>query len=87
MAITGDPDYYHRFGFVSGSRLGVYYDGIPRREASPFVRVKELKVGFLRGVTGIYKDPEGYFVEDAAVDAFDAGFPPKEKKKLPGQLV
>ena len=49
--------------------------------------VKELKVGFLRGVTGIYKDPEGYFVEDAAVDAFDAGFPPKEKKKLPGQLV
>ena len=87
VAITGDPDYYHRFGFVSGSRLGVYYDGSPRSEESPFFMVKELKVGFLRGVTGIYKDPEGYFVEDAAVDAFDAGFPPKEKKKLPGQLV
>ena len=43
--------------------------------------------GFLQGVTGIHKDPEGYFADEAAVDAFDAAFPPKEKKKLPGQLV
>ena len=49
--------------------------------------VKELKAGFLAGVTGVYRDPEGYFVEDAEVEAFDASFPPKEKKKLPGQLV
>ena len=49
--------------------------------------VKELKEGFLRGVTGVYKDPEGYFVEDADVDTFDEDFPPKEKKKLPGQLM
>ena len=41
----------------------------------------------MQGVTGIYKDPEGYFADEAAVDAFDAAFPPKEKKKLPGQLV
>ena len=87
VAITGDPDYYHRFGFVSGSKLGVYYDGISRTEEAPFFMVKELKAGFLRGVTGVYQDPEGYFVEDADVDAFDADFPPKEKKKLPGQLV
>ena len=87
VAITGDPGYYHRFGFVSGSRLGVYYDGVPRGEEAPFFMVKELKEGFLRDITGVYKDPEGYFVEDAAVDAFDADFPPKEKKKLPGQLA
>ena len=87
VAITGDPDYYHRFGFVSGSKLGVWYDGIPRGEEAPFFMVKELKEGFLKGVTGVYRDPEGYFVEDADVKAFDAGFPPKEKKKLPGQLV
>jgi len=86
VAITGDPGYYHRFGFVSGSRLGVYYDGVPRSEEAPFFMVKELKEGFLRDITGVYKDPEGYFVEDAAVDAFDAEFLPKEKKKLPGQL-
>ena len=49
--------------------------------------VKELKKGFLQGVTGVYKDPEGYLVDDAEVEAFDAAFPPREKKKLPGQLV
>lgn len=87
VAITGDPDYYHRFGFVSGSKLGVYYDGIPRSEEAPFFMVKELKENFLKGVTGVYRDPEGYFVEDADVEAFDADFPPKEKKRLPGQLV
>jgi len=87
VAITGDPDYYHRFGFVSGTAMGVCYDGIPPTEEAPFFMVKELKEGFLRDVTGVYRDPEGYFVEDADVDAFDAGFPPKEKKKLPGQLV
>ena len=87
VAITGDPGYYHRFGFVSGSGLGIYYNGIPRSEEVPFFMVKELKADFLEGITGVYKDPEGYIVEDADVEAFDAGFPPKEKKKLPGQLV
>lgn len=86
VAITGDPGYYHRFGFVSGSRLGIYYDGVPRSEEAPFFMVKELKEGFLRDITGVYRAPEGYCVEDAAVDAFDADFPTKEKKKLPGQL-
>ena len=87
VAITGDPDYYHRLGFASGSAVGIYYDGIPRSEEAPFFMVKELKKGFLEGVTGVYRDPEGYCAVDADVEAFDAGFPPKEKKKLPGQLV
>ena len=87
VVITGDPGYYHRFGFVSASALGIRYDGVPPTEEAPFFMVKELKEGFLRDVTDVYKDPEGYFVEDAEVDAFDAFFPPKEKKKLPGQLV
>lgn len=87
VAITGDPGYYHRFGFVSGSGLGIYYNGLPRSEEAPFFMVKELKEGFLEGITGVYRDPEGYFVEYDDVEAFDAKFPPKEKKKLSGQLV
>ena len=66
---------------------GVYYGRVPHSEEAPFFMVKEVKEGFLRDITGVYKDPEGYFLEDAAVDAFDADFPPKEKKKLPGQLA
>lgn len=87
VAITGSPDYYGRFGFVPGQSLGVFYDGFPRTEPTPFFLVKELQPGWLDGVTGTYADPPGYLVSDEEVDAFDAGFPPKEKKKLPGQLV
>ena len=56
-----------------------YYNGLSRSEEAPFFMVKELKEGFLRDITGVYRDPEGYFVEDGDVEAFDAGFPPKEK--------
>lgn len=42
------------------------------------------------GITGEYSTPKGYFVgwenpED--FEKYDAGFPPKEKLTLPGQLV
>ncbi len=48
--------------------------------------MKELTPGYLGGVTGTYHTPEGYFVEDAEVEEFDKGFPPKKKEKLPGQI-
>lgn len=48
--------------------------------------VKELQSGYLSGVIGTFKDPEGYIVENAEVEKFDTNFPIKEKKILPGQL-
>jgi putative acetyltransferase len=87
IAITGNPDYYHRFGFVSGSSIGIYYADMPREEESPFFMVKLLKIDFLNGITGTYHDPKGYETNEEEVEAFDASFPPKQKKKLPGQLV
>ena len=41
------------------------------------------------GISGTYKDPEGYFVCEKNLDAFErfeATFPKKEKLKLTGQL-
>ncbi|WP_243158035.1 GNAT family N-acetyltransferase [Aminipila terrae] len=87
VAITGNPDYYHRFGFVSGSSVGIYYSDMPREEEAPFFMVKTLKNGFLDGITGTYHDPKGYKTSEDEVEAFDASFSPKEKKKLPGQLA
>ena len=52
----------------------------------PYFLLKELQEGFLSGIEGAYHTPEGYFVDEAAVEAFDRGFPPKQKLKLPGQL-
>jgi putative acetyltransferase len=59
---------------------------MPREEEAPFFMVKILKDGFLDGITGTYHDPKGYETDEEEVEAFDAYFLPKEKKKLPGQL-
>lgn len=87
VAITGDPGYYHRFGFVSGHSINVFYNDMPRTEAASFFMVKEIQKGFLHGCTGVYCDPQGYLADDAEVEAFDQGFPHKEKKRLQCQLV
>ena len=47
---------------------------------------KELKEGFLNGITGTYKPPSGYFINEEEAEKFDAQFPPKEKRKLSSQL-
>jgi len=86
IAITGNPDYYSRFGFISGPEMGIYYEGIPRTEPTPFFMVKELKDGYLQGISGTYSDPDGYSVSSECVSVFDAQFEPKEKLKLPGQI-
>ena len=53
---------------------------------SSFFLCRELVPGYLDDVTGVYQTPQGYYVKDEDVEEFDKQFPPKEKKKLPGQL-
>ena len=86
MAITGNPAYYRRFGFVSGNSVGIFYADLPRDEEAPFFMVKELRPGFLYGVTGSCRESEGYSADSREVDTFDSTFSPKEKRKLPCQL-
>lgn len=83
VAITGNLDFYGKCGFVTGKSRGVRYAEDP--EADYFL-ICELQPDFLDGVSGTFRDPEGYFVDGAAAEDFDATFPPKEKLKLPGQL-
>ncbi len=86
VALTGNPEFYHRFGFRSGSDFQVYYPGFARTEKTPFFMVAELLEGYLANATGTIVEPEGYIVSDEAVDAFDSTFPPKVKETRPGQL-
>lgn len=87
VAIMGDPGFYHRFGFQSGSAFGVYYDGMPRNDEAPFFMIKELEADYLSGITGTLIEPPTYTVSDESVDEFDALFPLKKKETRPGQLV
>lgn len=84
LAITGNINFYGKSGFVVSKTKGVRYADDP--EADYFL-IAELIPGFLDGISGSYKDPDGYFVDESEAEEFDKQFPPKVKLKLPGQLV
>ena len=90
VCFEGNIDFYGKSGFTYASAFGVRYHDLPEGADASFFLCKELIPGYLDGVTGEYAPPEGYFTADRepeAFAAFDAQFPPKEKLKLPGQLV
>ena len=61
--------------------------GRPLYESMGFTDSTECMVlTYLDGITGVYQTPQGYYVRDEDVEAFDKDFPPKEKLKLPGQI-
>lgn len=85
VCIEGDISFYKNSGFRYGREYSIHYPHVSDKEASFFL-VNELEKGYLDDVTGVYRTPQVYFVDESNIDAFDAGFPPKEKKVLPGQL-
>ena len=86
LCIEGNLDFYGKSGFVAAGTKGIRCHGAPEAELAPYFLLKELRPGYLDGVTGVYHTPRGYFVDEAAAEAFDQTFPPREKLKLPGQL-
>ncbi len=87
LCIEGNIDFYGKSGFVVASEKNIHYYAEPRDSKVPYFLIKELKDGFLNGISGTYHTPAGYFVDEKEADMFDADFPPKEKLKLPNQLV
>lgn len=86
LCIEGNIAFYGKSGFVVAGTRGIRYHGEPEQKMVPYFLLKELRPGFLDGVTGVYHTPQGYYVEETAAEDFDRNFPPKEKLKLPGQL-
>ncbi len=86
VLFEGNIDFYGKSGFDYADRFGIRYHDLPEDADASFFLCKELVPGYLDGVTGVYQTPQGYYVDDADVDAFDKAFPPKEKLKLPGQI-
>lgn len=86
LCFEGNIDFYGKSGFTYASQFGIRYHGLPEGADASFFLCKELIPGYLDGITGVYATPQGYFIDEDKVDAFDAAFPYKEKLKLPGQL-
>ena len=86
VLFEGNIGFYGKSGFDYARNFGIRYHDLPAGADDSFFLCRELIPGYLRGVTGVYQTPKGYYVDDADVAAFDRAFPPKKKLKLPGQL-
>ena len=86
VLFEGNIGFYGKSGFDYARNFGIRYHDLPEGADDSFFLCKELIPGYLDGITGIYQTPQGYYVDDADVEAFDRAFPPKQKLKLPGQI-
>ena len=86
VLFEGNIDFYGKSGFDYAGKFGIRYHDLPEGADASFFLCKELIPGYLDDITGVYQTPQGYYVRDEDVEAFDKSFPPKEKQKLPGQI-
>lgn len=90
LCITGDVAFYRRFGFTYAGEFSIRYrDADSNDTVVPYFLAKELQPGFLTGVRGTYVDPVVYFAAqrfEKDFKRFEATFPAKDAKVLPGQL-
>ena len=86
VLFEGNIAFYSKCGFDYASKFDIRYHDLPEGAHSSFFLCRELKPGYLDGITGVYQTPKGYYVSDEDVEKFDALFPPKKKLKLPGQI-
>lgn len=86
LCFEGNIRFYGKSGFTYASEFGIRYHGLPEGADASFFLCRELIPGYLDGITGVYSTPDCYFVSREECEEFDRSFPPKEKKKLPGQL-
>ena len=86
LCFEGNIGFYGKSGFRYASEYGIRYRGLPEGADASFFLCKELIPGYLQGITGEYASPEAYCVDETEAEAFDQGFPPKQKEVLPGQI-
>ena len=86
VLFEGNIDFYSNCGFDFARKFGIRYHDLPEDADDSFFLCRELIPGYLDNVTGVYQTPAGYYVDDADVEEFDKGFPPKQKLTLPGQI-
>lgn len=84
IILTGNPAYYHRFGYRSAGDYGITFaDG----SAPDVLMCLPLYEHALKDVCGVYEDPPQYAdLPPKDVSAFDKQFEPRERHILPTQI-
>ncbi|MDI6617104.1 MAG: N-acetyltransferase [Clostridiales bacterium] len=76
VIIFGNPDYYHRFGFINAKEYGIQTSMGNNFEA--FMAL-ELCSGGLNGISGRYYEDEVFKTGKEELEIFEKEFPHKEK--------
>jgi predicted N-acetyltransferase YhbS len=76
MILFGDPNYYHRFGFVNAQKYGITTKEDQNFE--PFMALELQKNGFTT-VKGKFYEDEAFTTSEDELTAFEKNFPFKEK--------
>lgn len=84
VAIMGNPDFYHRFGFVSASGLGVFQPNVDRNDPADYFMIRTSKPW--EWGSGTILLPDCYFVNPEFLIEFERSFPAKAALRLPGQI-
>lgn len=86
VLFEGNIGFYGKSGFDYARNFSIRYHDLPEGADDSFFLCKELVPGYLDGISGVYRTPQGYYVRDCDVEEFDKWFPAKEKLRLPGQI-
>lgn len=78
IVITGNPDYYKKYGFESASKYHIYYEGLDKNEESPFFMIKIFDKNKFENNYAIYSDPDCFNIEECELEIFDKKFPKKD---------
>jgi predicted N-acetyltransferase YhbS len=83
MILFGNPEYYHRFGFINAENYGITTkDG---QNFEPFMALELLKES-LNNVHGKFFEDEGFTTNEEELEEFEKQFPFKEKRITETQL-
>ncbi len=83
VILFGNPDYYHRFGFVNAEKYGIQTSTGENFE--PFMAL-ELSPGSLDGVAGKFYHDEAFQIDPEELEEFEKQFPYREKHVTDTQL-
>ena len=83
IIIFGNPDYYHRFGFVDARECGIQTAW--GENFSAFMAL-ELYKGSLNGISGKFYADKVFKIDEDELEIFEKEFPPREKRVTDTQL-
>ena len=70
LCFEGNILFYGKCGFTFAREYGIRYHSLPEGADDSFFLCKELKPGYLKGITGVYAPPEGYFAAEKNPEDF-----------------